>query len=41
MIIFYFFSDKLSQQPNRINAEGYVKLAAESVAVNPLENKKS
>lgn len=36
---FPFYLDKSNQQQNRPIADGYVKLAAESVAINPLESK--
>lgn len=34
------YLDKSSQRLNRPIADGYVKLTAESVAINPLESKK-
>jgi len=37
----YFSLDKSIQQQNRFVGDGYVKLAAESVAINPLESKKN
>lgn len=42
-ISFSLFSylDKMSRQRNRPCADGYIKLAAESVAINPLESKKN
>lgn len=36
---FSFYLDKSNQQQNQPIADGYVKLAAESVAINPLESK--